>query len=966
MDQAEGCVATLRDIVGVEADRDPADGARLEKIQSALLDIRIGCTDLDGAGEMVELLQVGGRTVPTEDYMSGPWEGCAFAGCRLECGQNFRSVSSGLDVKGDLGTIDPVSGVFITSDAPLPVHVALSRKVDICPCNGTVLNIEVTLTITYSIMRLEQGAPLVIQPRILLQNVAAELYTLHAKAVSVEILVNPSHALLTGSTTVLSQNGVAQFTDVAITEAGTGFVLRFSITNAHGNTMVLDSLPFNIGRGNLPIMQLTEQPAASARNIGRALRTPPLIELKRIDGGVQVNTASNIEVSMVVGLNGPDGDIDASTETTLRANPESGEVLFLNVLLLNGNCADCEDPPEGPGKCGLGYTLVFVCNDVKLESDVFNVAGSNRSPRFISPMPAHNTHVPIIFGSTTQVTTLNVTDDNLNHIHLALDVDPAVADDLSINTYTCPWDTEVLCVGPGNPATIFQAQYQYQTWGAVIDFVPQGASGCIQPLENSQFGYGTPVEMTPSCPLTARQYPGPRSSVPLCFEPTDEFEVNTRPMYTRGDERCVDVEVLASSAPVVTSPFHWDAARAQLSGIAPDAIDAQGAVPDMGGQQQFTIGTGCLLEFEIAAFDSRQETHLEMRPWRTTVTSLYSQVTLDDPLPLGAELGVTQGTNPASATFRFQPRRGMEGRKYTICFVVRATVEAGCTQDFFTAPYHGHPGQFCVEVHVERCRVCGRPGDSLASLAKEYGTTVNQIWGGNDMSQAQHLDVGQTVYIGPTYEVGNDETLQNLAQKLSNSPETLLALNPDLEERRQALLGGEALVSSRVRYDPGEAPWTNQSGTIMPESQSLCFVPPICTYEAIAEPADPSMASFQCDVCEEGREYCTAPRCVEGNGPGPWLEANCTKFVGMRCQRCTACQAEEVGTSGDITVPGFYRATGCDGGLVGGSCVDCTADATCLPCTICKASEVEERPCTPLQDRVCRRAGAPGSSFIPE
>jgi hypothetical protein len=44
----EGCVATLRRIVATEADRDPADPVRLEKLQSAKLDVRITCTDLDG------------------------------------------------------------------------------------------------------------------------------------------------------------------------------------------------------------------------------------------------------------------------------------------------------------------------------------------------------------------------------------------------------------------------------------------------------------------------------------------------------------------------------------------------------------------------------------------------------------------------------------------------------------------------------------------------------------------------------------------------------------------------------------------------------------------------------------------------------------------------------------------------------------------------------------------------------
>jgi len=58
----------------------------------------------------------------------------------------------------------------------------------------------------------------------------------------------------------------------------------------------------------------------------------------------------------------------------------------------------------------------------------------------------------------------------------------------------------------------------------------QGTSGCVKPLVSDQFGYGTPVLMTPKCTLAAQTYPGARSSIPLCFQPADEFEVDTRPV----------------------------------------------------------------------------------------------------------------------------------------------------------------------------------------------------------------------------------------------------------------------------------------------------------------------------------------------------------------------------------------------------------------------------------------------------
>ena len=63
-----------------------------------------------------------------------------------------------------------------------------------------------------------------------------------------------------------------------------------------------------------------------------------------------------------------------------------------------------------------------------------------------------------------------------------------------------------------------------------VELAEQGTSGCVKPLVSDQFGYGTPVLMTPKCTLAAQTYPGARSSIPLCFQPADEFEVDTRPV----------------------------------------------------------------------------------------------------------------------------------------------------------------------------------------------------------------------------------------------------------------------------------------------------------------------------------------------------------------------------------------------------------------------------------------------------
>ena len=59
--------------------------------------------------------------------------------------------------------------------------------------------------------------------------------------------------------------------------------------------------------------------------------------------------------------------------STVRPAVDGG-LKFSDVNILNGNCAFCPN-----SICGEGYTLMFLVNDVALETQQFDISGGNRS-----------------------------------------------------------------------------------------------------------------------------------------------------------------------------------------------------------------------------------------------------------------------------------------------------------------------------------------------------------------------------------------------------------------------------------------------------------------------------------------------------------------------------------------------------------------------------------------------------------
>jgi hypothetical protein len=62
-------------------------------LRSATVDIDLVCTDFDSPGEVVRSVMVGNTQIQPGVFNTGPWMGCAFAGCRDQCASNMRYVS---------------------------------------------------------------------------------------------------------------------------------------------------------------------------------------------------------------------------------------------------------------------------------------------------------------------------------------------------------------------------------------------------------------------------------------------------------------------------------------------------------------------------------------------------------------------------------------------------------------------------------------------------------------------------------------------------------------------------------------------------------------------------------------------------------------------------------------------------------------------------------------------------------
>ena len=97
-------------------------------------------------------------------------------------------------------------------------------------------------------------------------------------------------------------------------------------------------------------------------------------------------------------------------------------------------------------------------------------------------------------------------------------------------------------------------------------------------------------------------------------------------------------------------------------------------------------------------------------------------------------------------------------------------------------------------------------GDSVYSIAKEFGTSPALIISDNDLSEPTKLSVGQTLLIRQpttTYTVVSGDTLSGIAARFGTTTGELWRKNPTLSGREE-IFPGEVLVIEEEEDGGGE------------------------------------------------------------------------------------------------------------------------------------------------------------------
>jgi len=150
----------------------------------------------------------------------------------------------------------------------------------------------------------------------------------------------------------------------------------------------------------------------------------------------------------------------------------------------------------------------------------------------------------------------------------------------------------------------------------------------------------------------------------------------------------------------------------------------------------------------------------------------------------------------SSRVFQWTPSRGQErngpsadpsgfGGTYDVCF--KASDVYGMSSD------HG-----CFTVNVVKCKYCPVAGDSLQSIAKDFGTDWLQLYGANPSIENPDSLSADQINLGPVYRSRQHDTLRSVARRYGTTVETILLANPDMSPSE-----GTLPIDSPVCVFPG-------------------------------------------------------------------------------------------------------------------------------------------------------------------
>jgi hypothetical protein len=177
-----------------------------------------------------------------------------------------------------------------------------------------------------------------------------------------------------------------------------------------------------------------------------------------------------------------------------------------------------------------------------------------------------------------------------------------------------------------------------------------------------------------------------------------------------------------------------------------------------------------------------------------------------------------------SARLRWTPKRGQEGRQYVVC----VRVEDACKS--------GTPVVKCVNISVLKCQACLTSDDSLLSIAASYKTDFLSLYTTNiHLQSPDHIPPGTPVNTGLMYKVKEGDSMASIATRFFTTVEQLLDNNADLAARSGILTpfspAGDVNLGPRQLWHSNlltsEKLPADYSILIMPGDE-VCVIPPVC------------------------------------------------------------------------------------------------------------------------------------------
>jgi len=175
-----------------------------------------------------------------------------------------------------------------------------SSSFDITVGNATQLNFFVQPTNTMA------GAALAPAVQVEVTDAGGNRVTSGSHSIALVIANNPGSGTLSGTTPVVSVNGVATFSDLSINAAGTGYTLSATSTGLTGDV----SAGFDIIIGSAAKLAFSVQPTTTTGGV--PINPAVVVEIQNA-GGVRVPTATN-SVTIAIGTN-PKGGALSGTKT---------------------------------------------------------------------------------------------------------------------------------------------------------------------------------------------------------------------------------------------------------------------------------------------------------------------------------------------------------------------------------------------------------------------------------------------------------------------------------------------------------------------------------------------------------------------------------------------------------------------------------------------------------------------------